>query len=196
MAEQDESSMIGYDPLAWLHEPEAEGGQANPAPEHGSATDWTVAGDGSVDAVESVDSTLSTVELTEAVAELDSPTCRDAVVASTPDAELQSAVDEGVAVATVCQIILEPVQNIQTVGHLHRQLQGMLDTCNKIDIDASAVSQIDTASLQLLLVLKLTAVKQQKEVSIDFPSEKFIEASDLLGLSEMLSVNQSASGFF
>jgi hypothetical protein len=44
--------------------------------------------------------------------------------------------------------------------------------------------------------LKRTAINLQKEVSIDFPSDKFIEVANLLGLSEMLDVDQAASGFF
>ena len=67
---------------------------------------------------------------------------------------------------------------------------------NKIDIDASAVTTVDTATLQLLLVLKQTAVKMQKQVTIDFPSERFIEAAELLNLAELLNVDQAAAGFF
>jgi hypothetical protein len=36
----------------------------------------------------------------------------------------------------------------------------------------------------------------QKQVSIDFPSEKFIEACNLLGISAMLEVDHAASGLF
>ncbi|MCK9604940.1 MAG: STAS domain-containing protein [Methylomonas sp.] len=161
MAEQDESSMIGYDPLAWMHEAEDVELPCRSAPDTPPplTDDLTV------------------------------------IVASNP--HLNEAGDsQSVDAITQCQIILEPVQTIQTVAQLHQQLQRMLDDYNKIDIDASAVIQIDTASMQLLLVLKLTAVKLQKEVSIDFPSEKFMEAANLLGLSEMLSVDQAASGFF
>jgi len=94
------------------------------------------------------------------------------------------------------QIVLESVQNIQNVAQLHERVLDSLNKANQIDIDASAVTTIDTSSLQLLLVLKQAAVKMQKEVNIDFPSDKFIEAAELLGLAEMLDVDQAASGFF
>jgi ABC-type transporter Mla MlaB component len=93
-------------------------------------------------------------------------------------------------------LILEASQTIQNVGELQEKLQHLLDIGNKIDIDASAVTQIDTATMQLLLVLKLTASSLQKEVNIDFPSDRFLEAAKLLGVAEMLSVDQVASGFF
>lgn len=178
MAEQDESSMIGYDPLAWMHETEdvdlpLQPESDTPTLTHESSSD---------DDDRQVDNMAEASVEPEPLADMD---------------DLSEAADNQLAgAATQCQIVLEPVQNIQTVAQLHQQLQRMLDECDKIDIDASAVTQIDTASLQLLLVLKLTAVKSQKEISIDFPSEKFMEAANLLGLSEMLSVDQAASGFF
>ncbi len=177
MAEQDESSMIGYDPLAWMHETEDVDLPFQPESDTPSFMN-----ESSNDDDQQVDNVAETSVEPEPTADMD---------------ELSEAADNQPAgAATQCQIVLEPVQNIQTVSQLHQQLRRMLDECDKIDIDASAVTQIDTASLQLLLVLKLTAVKSQKEVSIDFPSEKFMEAANLLGLSEMLSVDQAASGFF
>lgn len=172
MAEQDESSMIGYDPLAWLHEAEDAGLPARPEPDTFDLPN------------QSDDKGL----MTDSEPRLD-----EAVAASNfnqaSDSHPADAVRQG-------QITLEPVQNIQTVAQLHQDLRRMLDDCSRIDIDASAVTQIDTATMQLLLVLKLTAVKLQKEVHIDFPSEKFMEAAYLLGLSEMLSVDRAAAGFF
>lgn len=91
---------------------------------------------------------------------------------------------------------LDSVLNIQHVGKLHEDLLKMLELSNKIEIDASAVSSVDTASLQLLLVFKQTALKNGKELIIDFPSEKFIEAAELLGVSEMLGIDESPAGFF
>ena len=169
MAEQEENSMIGYDPLAWMHEAEEVESPTRSAPLSAALPDDSAIFDDMADAG---------VE-TEPGAALNA-------------ADLQPSADT----ETTGRIILEPLQNIQTVSQLHQQLRCMLDSCNKIDIDASAVSQIDTATLQLLLVLKLTAVKLRKEVNIDFPSEKFMEAADLLGVSGMLSVDRAVSGFF
>ncbi len=95
-----------------------------------------------------------------------------------------------------CTIVLDATLNIQKVTVLYEQLKPLLDNQNTIEIDASAVATIDTATLQLLIVLKQTAVKLHKEIIIDFPSDKFIEAAELLGLSEMLEVDQAAAGLF
>lgn len=94
------------------------------------------------------------------------------------------------------KLTLEPTLNIQNVGQLYEQLLKQLETKDKIEIDASAVVLIDTATLQLLVVLKRNAVKLHKEVIIDFPSDKFIDSAELLGLSEMLEVDNAAAGFF
>lgn len=182
MAEQDESSMIGYDPLAWMHETEGvDLPLQSESDSHSSAHELAIDD-----------------EITDDERQLDDPveTALEPELPVEADVLSGAADNQSAGMATQCQIVLEPVQNIQTVAQLHQQLRRMLDDCDKIDIDASAVTQIDTASLQLLLVLKLTAVKMHKEVSIDFPSERFMEASNLLGLSEMLSVDQAASGFF
>lgn len=93
-------------------------------------------------------------------------------------------------------IVLDAVLNIRNVAALHERLLSALDSNQSIEIDASAVTAVDTATLQLLLVLKRTAIKLQKQVMIDFPSEKFIEASRLLGIAEMLEIDRAAAGFF
>ncbi len=94
------------------------------------------------------------------------------------------------------QIVLESILNIQNVNKLYEQLKNSLDEHNKIEIDASAVEQIDTANLQVLAVLKQTAVKLHKEIIFDFPSDKFLESAELLGLSEILELDHAAAGFF
>jgi len=94
------------------------------------------------------------------------------------------------------QIVLESILNIQNVNKLYEELKNGLDRHNKIEIDASAVEQIDTANLQVLAVLKQTAVKLHKEIIFDFPSDKFLESAELLGLSEILELEHAAAGFF
>ncbi len=94
------------------------------------------------------------------------------------------------------KVTLDATLNIQNIANLYEHLLNCLEAQNKIEIDASAVNSIDTSTFQVLIVLKQTAIKLQKEVIIDFPSDKFIEAAELLGLSEMLEVDQAAAGFF
>jgi len=94
------------------------------------------------------------------------------------------------------KVILDSTHTIQNINGLYDKFHVLLKSQEIIEIDASAVMSIDTATLQLLIVLKQTAIKQGKEVVIDFPSDQFIEAAELLGLSEMLNVDQAAAGFF
>ena len=94
------------------------------------------------------------------------------------------------------KITLASTLNIQNVAELYEQFSKGLDSQDIIEIDASEVVSIDTATLQLLIVLKQEVVKLHKEVTIDFPSDKFIEAAELLGLERMLEVDQAAAGLF
>jgi len=93
-------------------------------------------------------------------------------------------------------LTLDATHNIQNVAHLYERLLSLLESQDIIEIDASEVMTIDTSTLQLLVVLKQETIKLQKEMLIDFPSDKFIEAAKLLGLAEMLNVDQAASGLF
>ena len=171
MAEKDESSLIGFDPLAWMHQ-QTEQQHIPPA----------------------------SVECPEIECSAEDQIRSEKL----PDLELEGTgwQDTAIDVAAESQsentatIVLEPVLSIQNVTLLHERLLGVLNDSNKIEIDAAAVAMVDTACMQLLLILKRTAIKQQKEVVFDFPSEKFIEAADLLGISEMLGVDQAAAGFF
>ncbi len=94
------------------------------------------------------------------------------------------------------KITLDATLTIQNVSALYEQMQVLLDKQEEIEIDASSVTSVDTSTLQLLVVLKQTAIKLHKKVSIDFPTDNFIEAAELLGLAEMLDVDQAAAGFF
>jgi len=110
-------------------------------------------------------------------------------VAITSDNENESLNEEG-------KLILDATLNIQNVTHLYEQARVLLEGQDKIEIDASSVTTIDTATLQLLIVLKQSAVKLGKEIVFDFPSDKFIDSAELLGLAEMLEIDQAAAGFF
>lgn len=173
MAEKDENSLIGYDPLAWMLK--ASDQRSEPKAESdGSEYRETQEFVGLID-------TLAIIPETETADFQTPPQATDGALAE--DGE------KGV-------LVLDPVLNIQNVTVLHQQLMQMLDHHDAIDIDASAVTMIDTSSLQLLLVLKQAAVGLQKSIAIDFPSDRFIEAAELLGVAEMLEVDQAASGFF
>lgn len=164
MAGKDEESLIGYDPLAWMHQAD-----------------------------------LNQVAQSAEFAALDEVSV-EPVIAETSEIPPQAPVSvpelspSGVAEKAV--VVLEPVLRIQNVSALHQRLIQVLNEAEAIEIDASEVTTVDTATLQLLLILKQTAIGLQKSISIDFPSDKFVEAAELLGIAEMLEVDVAASGFF
>ncbi|CAD6878695.1 hypothetical protein [Methylomonas albis] len=169
MAEKDDDSLIGYDPLAWMH-----------------GSDFNH--DAQKLEVEKLESDSST----EFVSSIDEVLNPEIDQAQTPAIVSESSTSE----SERALLVLEPVLNIQNVAALHQSLMQMLSNFDAIDIDASTVTMIDTATLQLLLILKQTAIGLEKSISIDFPSDKFIAAAELLGIAEMLEVDQAASGFF
>ncbi|OAI18104.1 hypothetical protein A1507_10205 [Methylomonas koyamae] len=166
MAENGENSLIGYDPLAWM--------KADAGGEPGGVP---------VPVVEPVGNIALRPQLRNGDDNADAES-----VDSVSEPEPQAA-GKGT-------VVLEPLSNIQGVASLHHTLMQMLNQYDALDIDASAVTSIDTSTLQLLVVLKCTAAGLQKVVAIDFPSEKFVEAAQLLGVSEMLEVDAAVSGFF
>ncbi|MDO9422967.1 MAG: STAS domain-containing protein [Methylobacter sp.] len=114
--------------------------------------------------------------------------CMDAGGRATQGAvadELVSAgTDEG-----MCD--LDATLTIQHVVKLHEQLKNILVVHDEIEINASDVSSIDTATLQLLASLKKDADKLQKKVTIIYPSPRFVESARLLGLLDVLDVHDA-----
>jgi len=171
MAKKKDKGLIGFDPLAWMNE---EDGDSKKQAE-----------------TEAIDENKKQSEKVDV---------SDEKSGKEVDVETKSSVDPAAEQTEKetddSKITLAAILNIQNVTELHEQLSKRLDKQNTIEIDASEVVSIDTATLQLLIVLKQEAVKLHKEVIIDFPSDKFIEAAELLGLDKMLEVDQAAAGFF
>jgi ABC-type transporter Mla MlaB component len=93
-------------------------------------------------------------------------------------------------------LLLGSVLTIDYAHSLLQQLTQRLASQDTIEIDASEVMTVDTAILQLLIVVKQACIKESKQLVIDFPSEKFIESAKLLGFSDFLEVEHAAAGFF
>lgn len=117
-------------------------------------------------------------------------------ISSVPNADASLDSIDNPADDLANRIVLEATQSIQNVQALHELLLQAFNLADSIEIDASAVQQIDASTLQLLLIAKQSGINLQKRITIDFPSERFIEAAELLGLAEMLEVDQAAAGFF
>lgn len=85
-------------------------------------------------------------------------------------------------------INLDPTLSIQNVVKLYDRLKRSYATYDAIEIDASHVTSIDTATLQLFVALKKDAIKQKKDVVFFQPSPRFIESARLLDLLDILEI--------
>jgi anti-anti-sigma regulatory factor len=85
-------------------------------------------------------------------------------------------------------INLDETLSIQNIVKLHEELKKSYAANDAIEIDASHVAAIDTATLQLFVALRKDAAKQKKEVVFFQPSQRFIESARLLGLLEILGI--------
>ncbi len=177
--------MIGFDPLAWMNNDDGNS-QTTESSEVEQASESAV----DVKAGQSVNESAEPTVPAEVVQEL---TAESQAVEEMADASVS---ENGAGQADEFKIILDATLNIQKVGILYEHLLVLLEGQDKIEVDASEVTSIDTATLQLLIVLKQAAIKLHKEVIFDFPSDKFIESAEVLGLAEMLEIDQAAAGFF
>lgn len=98
--------------------------------------------------------------------------------------------EEDVAMATSNseKIILEEDVSIVQVAVLKEAWLPMLDSGKDIDINASAVEDIDTAGLQLLLSLVKTAKDSGRSVTWESPSEAVINAVKETSLRDALGI--------
>jgi len=185
MTEKKKDSLIGFDPLAWIGD------------------------EGDAPAVDKVSEAIPEQQVSQSddsenavTAELESSEIEDVeepeneeILVTQSEAEQVDEVSNGAAIDGA-KISLEPTINIRSVAGLHTKLVAAIQNYDTLEIDASEVKNIDTASLQLLVVLKQDAIRTSKDVVFDFPSDEFVDAAKMLGIDHMLGVDQSAAGFF
>lgn len=64
------------------------------------------------------------------------------------------------------------------------------DVTRALSIDASDVTRIDTPALQVLAAAALDQARNQQEFAIKAPSDAFLEASMLVGMTEVLNLRR------
>lgn len=187
MATSEENDLIGYDPLAWMEgdtdkneetinsDNELEEPQLNEVVETNDYSDDSI---GHIEEI-TISNVTEEVELTDEMAVEDDNVLAEEIA----NDSVSEQTDDG----AVCD--LDATLTIQHVVKLHEKLKNCLAINDQIEINASDVSSIDTATLQLLVSLKKDAVKLQKKVSIIYPSPRFIESAKLLGLLDVLDVH-------
>ncbi len=72
---------------------------------------------------------------------------------------------------------------IYTAAEQKGALLEHLSDCNEIELDLSGITEIDSAGLQLLMILKSEAVRLNQEVRFIHHSQPVIEIFELLKLS-------------
>ncbi len=88
-------------------------------------------------------------------------------------------------------ITLDSDATIKNVEKLYSTVKSALAAHDKLEINASDVTAIDTATLQLLVSLKKDAPRLNKTVDIIYPSSRFIESAKFLDLLTILEVAEA-----
>ena len=79
---------------------------------------------------------------------------------------------------------------IKSIEALYQQFKRVLDFHDIIEVNAVEVTTIDTATLQLLVSLKKEENRLNKTIHILSPSSRFLESARLLGLSNVLELDE------
>ena len=79
---------------------------------------------------------------------------------------------------------------IKSIEELYQQFKRALDFHDIIEVNAVEVTTIDTATLQLLVSLKNEEKRLKKTIHILSPSSRFLESARLLGLSNVLELDE------
>ena len=79
---------------------------------------------------------------------------------------------------------------IKGIEELYQQFKRALDFHDIIEVNAVEVTTIDTATLQLLVSLKNEEKRLKKTIHILSPSSRFLESARLLGLSNVLELDE------
>ncbi|MEQ1794505.1 MAG: STAS domain-containing protein [Nitrospira sp.] len=77
---------------------------------------------------------------------------------------------------SVCQLRIAGEMTIYTALELKPRLLGSLAQCDRLEVQVSDVTEVDTAGLQLLLLAKREASSAGKQVQVLAPSPAMQEA--------------------
>lgn len=85
--------------------------------------------------------------------------------------------------ATMRKVAIEGDFTIFAAQGLKEELLAALDSAERIDVDLSRVSEIDSAGIQLMVAAKKEAAARQKPLAFTGHSPAVLEALDLCDLS-------------
>jgi len=83
----------------------------------------------------------------------------------------------------ICKLTIDEELTIYSAARLKDELLGHLSSCAEVELNLEEVSEMDSAGLQVLLMLKKEAVRVNKEVSFVKHSQAVVEIIELLNLA-------------
>ena len=86
---------------------------------------------------------------------------------------------------------LEGELTIYAADKFHQELSGYMEKYQRIDVDMSNVSELDTSCYQILLRAKLLSLKNRKELHIGIMSDEAQQVFDLYNLSTVFCMQES-----
>lgn len=88
-------------------------------------------------------------------------------------------------------ISLEGELNIYVANKFNLEMANYIEKYQQIDIDMSAVTELDTSCYQVLLRVKLLCMKNKKNFNIDNVSDQAQQIIDLYNLSNVIEHNDN-----
>lgn len=166
------NNLIGYDPLGWMSADVVEESAITEPVKKVTRAKAKVA---SVEIIEEVNAVeVSEIEIIEEILEELSANSEN----ENENDNIEPLVDLGAH------------PSLKSLSTLYTTFKRVIDEHDVIEINASEIATIDTATFQLLVSLKKDASRLNKTITIIYPSERFIESAKLLDLLTILDVTE------
>lgn len=81
-----------------------------------------------------------------------------------------------------CSVTLDDEMTIYTASEIKSQLLDALDSSRELEISLAGVSELDSAGVQIILMLRQEARRQQKELRFIHHSPAVLDVLDILNL--------------
>ncbi len=174
--------MIGHNPLAWLSDAEDDPKKAEPKKSAGKKSKASATGKKTAPKKKTIAKKTAAKK----------PVSKKDTKVKTVNKKKTAAVAESDTASKAHVIELSSVQAISKIAEQHKQWMEILNLESAIKIDASQVTSIDAASLQLIYALWREANKLDIEISWQGPSDALLDAARLLGMESSLQLDKAA----
>lgn len=93
-----------------------------------------------------------------------------------------------------CRAYLRGEMTIYNAAALKEKLAGVLDHPQRLEIDLSEVTEIDSAGIQLLMLARKECARRGRALTLGNPSDAVAEAFRLLGLAAWFNDSAAPGG--